>query len=104
DALVRARLAVLPGRVIAQLLQALAQPDLRPGPAVRHRIALRGGVLEPQLNRVDPELAGQIVHRRLDREHGLRAAGGTVGAGWRGVGDDGVAANLEAREAVEGAG
>ena len=91
--------------MVAQALQALAQPDPRPGAAVGHRVALVGGVLEAQLDRVDAELAGErrpwSTRRRTSsggrRAHGRRPAAMVLVTTV-------VAADAEVREAVEGAG
>ena len=104
DTFIGALVPRLPGGVFLQALQALPQPDLRPGPAVRHWVALFGDVLEAQLNGIELKLARQLVHGRFEGEHRLRTAGSAVGTGRDGVGDDGVPPNAEAREAVEGAG
>ena len=70
--------------MLAQPLQALPQPDVRPGPAVRHRVALVGGVLEAKLDRGQCQARGRqssMVDSTANIVWG--PAGGAVRAGGR---------------------
>ena len=96
----RAALAVVPGRMLLQRLQALLQADPRPGAAVRPLVALDRAVAQAKLERIEIELARQLVDRGLDGERRLLRSRRPVGAGPRLVGQDLVPANLEVREAV----
>src|SRR5439155_11122206 len=75
--------AVAPGRMVAQRLQHLARADARPWLAVGHRVTLDDGVLEPELQRVQPQLPRQLVHLPLDGKARLRRTGGAIGPGAR---------------------
>ena len=75
-----------------------------PSPSAREdRRALAGWMwlLLPELERVDAELLGQLVHRHLHGEGGLGGAVAAVGAADRQVGVDRVPREADVRRAVE---
>ena len=81
DALVgRQRAPPLPQRVLAQALQALERAEHVELLSGHRRVAGRQHVAQAQLERVHAQALGQLVHQRLERERGLRRAGGAVGA------------------------
>ena len=61
----RALVAVAPAVAAGALRVGLAQPVARPRPAVRGRHL--GEVGQPQVERVDADLVGELVHRALER-------------------------------------
>src|SRR6266545_4370549 len=63
-----------------ELLEAGAQPDARPLVAVGHQVALARGVPQSEVERIETERAGHVVHLGLQREGRLDGARGAVGA------------------------
>ncbi len=100
-AIARGRLAPPgPERMILQWQQAVRDADHRPGRAIRAWVAFGRDILQPKFKRVDAELAGQIVHHRLDGEAALRVARRSVGARAKPVGHHLVAADIDVRKVV----
>ena len=74
-------LAVLAARLAVASSRSARRPS-RPRPRRSGVLkSFSGEVLEPELQRVDPELVGQVVHRRF---HDRRSPGGGPGPAWRG--------------------
>src|SRR5438445_751644 len=69
-------------------LEHLHRPDPRPLIAVRGRVPFTRDVKETQLDGVDVQREGQLVHRRLEGEESLRRARGPVRVDRRLVGRD----------------
>ena len=66
-----------------------------------HRLgALLGGVLQAQLERIHPELLGELVEHALDGIGADRRAGRAVGRDLRAVGDDVEAHRVGVRDVV----
>ena len=86
-------LAVLPRGVGLQRLQHLALAHAGPGHSGGHRLAGLRGVHEPHLERVEPQLLGQLIEHGLNHERRLRRQRRTVGADRGLVRDDLVAAD-----------
>ena len=59
-------------------------------------------VLRAELQRVDPDLVGELVHQPLDGVRRLRSAGPAIGVGPRLVGEHRLAVELVGRELVDG--
>ena len=67
--------------VVAHRLQHLDASDARVDGAVGAARPLPGGVEEPELQGLDAEALGQLVHDRLSSEGGVGCAGRPVGVG-----------------------
>ena len=93
--------AGLPERVLGEPAQHLLRPVALPRLAVGHRIALLHEVPEPELDRIEPEPAGDLLHVGVDGEDGLGRGGRPVGGDARLVRQHLEAADVEARPLVE---
>ena len=86
--------------MVSDALEHLDGADDGEGVVAHARVALDDGVLQAQLDRVEPELPGELVEERLDRERRGRRAWAAVGAEGEAVRLHAVAAEIERLPAV----
>ena len=67
-------------------------PRRRSAHGQREAVAKR--IAQPELNRIEPKLLGQLVHLALGHEEGLRSAKAAKGRAWQVVGVDAVDVGL----------
>src|SRR4029453_2013357 len=87
--------AVLPGWMIAQRLEALLQPDPRPGSPVRSQVAFDRAIAKSKFEGIDGQLSRELVYSGLDGKARLLRARRPVGACARLVGENLVSAKLQ---------
>src|SRR5207302_9045329 len=89
DALVLRQLAArLPERMVANRIERLPHADPRPRGAVEPQVAALGGVADTQVERIQLQLLGELVHQRLERKGALGRGRAAVRARPEAVGAD----------------